>query len=92
MGEIKRINLCFSMNRKEDKEAYEKIINNRNKTEFIVNSVLQKNNPEVITEDKIKQIFKQVISEIIFSEKVIVKNETRIDEIPDDIFDMFSRL
>jgi len=96
MATFKRINLCFDIDRLEDKKVYDLLQNKRNKTAYIIDTVLrdlEKNQPCIETE-KLKEIVKDAFNEL---NVVVDKNNEQIDikdsnDIPEDVFDIISNI
>lgn len=95
MATIKRVNLCFNIDREEDRKAYEIIKAKRNKTAFIIEVVLAnlKENKSNIDRDELKQIIIEVFKEMnVTSNTVTNKESNHIDDIPDLVLDIISSI
>lgn len=92
---FKRINLCFDMNRPEDTEVYNLLQGKRNKTAYVIETILDslENNSQSWNREYFKEIFKEALSEI----NITVREDKEIKpldegEIPDDILDIISNI
>lgn len=83
----KRINLYFDLSRSDDKIAYETIIRQRHKTDYIIKLILR--NTTVSTED-IRAIFKEVIEEYKFTS--IINKDDKSYGVPNEIFELFDQM
>jgi len=93
----KRINLSFSLNRKDDLEVYNILSKQKFKTDYVIKAVLS----YIRERDKSidKEIIKQAVKEAIEECGGITTGNSRKDdndcvqlELPDDIFNMFDNL
>lgn len=84
---IKRINLSFNLSRSEDKRVYDILVNKKHKTDYIVKLVLEEGN---LNENKIRQVFKEIISEHNMNFSKVESKE--IEEVPAQIFDIFNQM
>lgn len=94
--DIRRINLSFNLENREDKEVYEVISKQRFKTNFVCKAVLDYINSvdgEVITKKELKNTLIEVLKDLDIS-KIDNANSENIEEneLPTEIFDMFSQL
>lgn len=94
---IKRINLSFSLDRKDDLEVFNILSNQKYKTDYVIKAVISyigERNRD-IDKEIIKQAVKEAIAECggITIENKGKENDSCIQhELPDDIFDMFDNL
>ena len=93
----KRINLSFSLNRKDDLEVYNILSKQKFKTDYVIKAVLSYIGERDKGFDKeiVKQAVKEAIAECggITIENKGKENDSCVQhELPDDIFDMFDNL
>jgi len=93
----KRINLSFSLNRKDDLEVYNILSKQKFKTDYVIKAVLSYIGERDKSIDK--EIIKQAVKEAIEECGGITTGNSRKDdndcvqhELPDDIFNMFDNL
>lgn len=94
--ETKRINLCFNLENNRAKEAYESIQGQTAKTAFVIDAVLAYigTRDGKLYKETVKEGFKEVIEELgleIDMRQSKKKNKEN-SSVPDDIFDMITRL
>lgn len=94
---VKRINLSFSLDRKDDLEVFNILSKQKYKTDYVIQAVLS----YIGERDKgfDKEIVKQAVKEAIAECGGITTGNSRKDnddcvqhELPDNIFDMFNNL
>lgn len=83
----KRINLYFDLSRRDDKIAYETIIRQRHKTDYVIKLILKNNT--VSTED-IRSIFKEVIEEYKITSRT--EKDDKNYSVPNEIFELFDQM
>jgi len=94
---VKRINLSFSLDRKDDLEVFNILSKQKYKTDYVIKAVISyigERNRD-IDKEIIKQAVKEAIAECggITTENKGKENDSCIQhELPDDIFDMFDNL
>lgn len=95
---IRRINLSFNLDKESDQKVYEIINKQRFKTNFVCKAVLDYINAvdrdkEVITKKELKNTLIEVLKDLDISkiDNFNVGN-TEENELPQEIFDMFSQL
>lgn len=86
---VKRINLYFDMNRKEDSRVYEEIKKQKKKTDYIISLVL---NNDKLPKEEIKELVKEIIEEYNFIPNKENANGQEESNIPDDIFNFFEQI
>ncbi|WP_213818956.1 hypothetical protein [Garciella nitratireducens] len=94
---VKRINLSFSLDRKDDLEVFNILSKQKYKTDYVIKAVLSFREKRDTTLDK--EIIKQAVNEAIAECGGITTGDSRKDnddcvqhELPDSIFDMFNNL
>ncbi|WP_341875956.1 hypothetical protein [Defluviitalea saccharophila] len=95
MANIKRVNLCFDIDRSDDKKAYDILQGKRNKTAYVTDIIignLEKNKVDIDIE-----ILKQVIKEAVFNLNITTDMNTGQyqndnEDIPEDVFDIISNM
>lgn len=94
---VKRINLSFSLDRKDDLEVFNILSKQKYKTDYVIKAVIS----YIVERDRdldkeiIKQAVKEAIEEcggIIVENKGKENNSCVEHELPDDIFNMFDNL
>ncbi|MGL4731519.1 MAG: hypothetical protein ACRCW0_08040 [Clostridium sp.] len=95
---IRRVNLSFNLDDEDDKEVYDTISKQRFKTNFVCKAVLKyisfiDRDKEVITKKELKNTLIEVLKELDISKigNLDVRN-TEEDELPKEVFDMFTQL
>lgn len=94
---VKRINLSFSLDRKDDLEVFNILSKQKYKTDYVIKAVLSFTGKGDKGFDKeiVKQAVKEAIAEC---GGIIVENEGKENdscvqhELPDSVFDMFDNL
>ena len=94
---VKRINLSFSLDRKDDLEVFNILSKQKYKTDYVIKAVLSftGKGDKDLGKEAIKQAVKEAIAECggITIENKGKENDSCIQhELPDDIFDMFDNL
>lgn len=94
---IKRVNLSFNLDKEADKKVYEIITQQRFKTNFVCKAVLKyidfkDIDREVITKQELKNTLLEVLKELDITQMNKVDDNTAEEELPQEIFDMFSQL
>lgn len=93
---IRRVNLSFDLDKEEDKAVYEEISKQRFKTNFVCKSVLRyikDIDKEVITNKELKNTLIEVFKELDITQiNKIVDDNIVEEELPREIFDIFSQL
>ena len=84
---IKRVNLYFNIEREEDNYAYEIILKQKKKTDYIINLIARSN-------DTRKEDMKALIKEIIEEYDFRPKNKEKLEKqsIPKDIYEFFEQI
>lgn len=92
----KRVNLSFSLNRKDDLEVYNILSKQKFKTDYVIKAVLSyiRERDKGLDKEIIKQAVKEAIAEYgrITIENNRKDNDCTQPELPDTIFDMFKNL
>ena len=92
---VKRINLSFSLDRKDDLEVFNILSKQKYKTDYVIKAVknyLEKENKMILDKEKIKEIIKEAILECGINGIDINKAENNEQKLPKEIFDMFNSL
>jgi len=94
---VKRINLSFSLDRKDDLEVFNILSKQKYKTDYVIKAVISYIGER--DRDLDKEIIKQAVKEAIEECGGITTGNSRKDnddfvqpELPDDIFNMFDNL
>ncbi|MBZ4664734.1 MAG: hypothetical protein JG776_2458 [Caloramator sp.] len=94
---VKRLNLSFSLDRKDDLEVFNILSKQKYKTDYVIKAVLSYTGKGNKTFDK--ETIKQAVKEAIAECGGITTGNSRKDnddciqhELPDNIFDMFDNL
>ena len=94
---VKRINLSFSLDRKDDLEVFNILSKQKYKTDYVIKAVLSFTGKG--DKDLGKEAIKQAVKEAIAECGGITTGNSRKDdndcvqlELPDSIFDMFDNL
>lgn len=88
---IKRINLSFDLRREEHRIAYELLSAQQHKTDYIINTILSLGEvSEKVNRKFIKEALKEALTEI--NVRFDINNSNRIEEIPEDVFDIFEQM
>jgi hypothetical protein len=92
---IKRINLSFSLDRKDDLEVFNILSKQKYKTDYVIKAVLSyiRERDKGLDKETIKQAVKEAIEEC----GGIITGNSRNDDftkaqLPNEIFDMFNNL
>lgn len=93
----KRVNLSFSLNRKDDLEVYNILSKQKFKTDYVIKAVLSyiRERDKGLDKEIIKQAVKEAIEEyggITIGNKKNDNNDCVQSELPDSVFDMFDNL
>lgn len=88
----KRINLSFDLRRDRDAQAYAILSSKTQKTDYVVNLLLDNEEVDNHSIDKslIKQALREVLKEMNFT--VSEENQDREEEIPEEIFNIFEQM
>lgn len=94
---VKRINLSFSLDRKDDLEVFNILSKQKYKTDYVIKAVLSfmEKGDKAFDKEKIKEAVKEAIAEcggITIENKGKDNNSCVQHELPDNIFDMFDNL
>jgi len=91
----KRINLSFSLDRKDDAKVYNILSAQKFKTDYVIKAVinyLEKEDKTILDKEKIKEIVKEAILECDMNSIDINRAENNEQRLPKEIFDMFNSL
>ena len=93
LDEIKRLNLSFNLQRKNDRIAYNIIRSKRQKTAYIIKAVLAYEG--VTQEEKELKRIKRALREVLQDMNLTVDkdcNFTEETQIPDEVFQIFDSI
>ena len=93
LDEIKRLNLSFNLQRKNDRIAYNIIKSKRQKTAYIIKAVLAYEG--VTQEEKELKRIKRALREVLQDMNLMVDkdcNFTEETQIPDEVFQIFDSI
>ncbi len=91
---IRRINLSFSLERKDDLEVYNILSKQKYKTDYVIKAVLSYmgKRDKDFNKETVKQAIKEALREYGIDSKDLNKIENNEEKLPGEIFDMFNTL